>query len=359
MPEAPVAADVPARARAAERGRREPDGAGPPGRRRRAAAVPGGPPDRARPATSQSALRETREALAQPGDVTLFEPALRCGRPPRARRHPRAARRPLPDDRGEVVHQGEGLPRHRRRDPDVGRRAARASTSRASSSPTSTTVRLCGRRRLPRPLRVRRRHRRRRCRCRSRFRSGSTPRSATSPARCRTSPSARNAPIRSSASSSAFCAPEAPSIRSTCCPTARKLARQLRDDGYADLRDVPVDRLTRDDPPADLARHEQRRAELHPARGAKLAALPWPRYFVDFETVGPAVPMWPGTRPYQKIPMQWSCHRQDADGTLTQLPPFLDTYGDRSAPRVRRAASSPPSATTDRSSSTTRRSSAA
>jgi len=39
------------------------------------------------------------------------------------------------------------------------------------------------------------------------------------------------------------------------------------------------------------------------------------------------VPMWIGTRPYQKIPMQWSCHRQDADGKLTQLPPFLDVTG--------------------------------
>ena len=37
--------------------------------------------------------------------------------------------------------------------------------------------------------------------------------------------------------------------------------------------------------------------------------------------------MWKGTRPYQKVPMQWSCHRQDVDGTLTQLPPFLDTTG--------------------------------
>ncbi len=65
-----------------------------------------------------------------------------------------------------------------------------------------------------------------------------------------------------------------------------------------------------------------------PAAAAKLNALAWPRYFLDFETVGPAVPMWKGTRPYQKIPMQWSCHRQDADGTLTQLPPFLDTTGE-------------------------------
>ena len=39
------------------------------------------------------------------------------------------------------------------------------------------------------------------------------------------------------------------------------------------------------------------------------------------------MPLWPGTRPYEKIPMQWSCHRQDADGTLVHLPPFLDTSG--------------------------------
>jgi hypothetical protein len=30
--------------------------------------------------------------------------------------------------------------------------------------------------------------------------------------------------------------------------------------------------------------------------------------------------------------MQWSCHRQDADGTLTQLPPFLDTTGQDPRP---------------------------
>jgi hypothetical protein len=30
----------------------------------------------------------------------------------------------------------------------------------------------------------------------------------------------------------------------------------------------------------------------------------------------------------KKIPMQWSCHRQEADGTLTPLPPFLDMQGE-------------------------------
>jgi hypothetical protein len=37
---------------------------------------------------------------------------------------------------------------------------------------------------------------------------------------------------------------------------------------------------------------------------------------MDFETIGFAVPEWAGTRPYQQIPFQWSCHVEAADGTL-------------------------------------------
>jgi len=125
----------------------------------------------------------------------------------------------------------------------------------------------------------------------------------------------------------AFCAPEASEYPVELLPNSTKLARQLRGDGFADLRDVPSERLTREDHQRIWRATIDGQPALDPAAAAKLAALPWPRYFLDFETVGPAVPMWKGTRPYQKIPMQWSCHRQDADGTLTQLPPFLDTTG--------------------------------
>jgi len=31
-------------------------------------------------------------------------------------------------------------------------------------------------------------------------------------------------------------------------------------------------------------------------------------YFLDFETFYPAVPIYKGTRPYQRVPFQWSCH---------------------------------------------------
>ena len=125
----------------------------------------------------------------------------------------------------------------------------------------------------------------------------------------------------------AFCAPDSTEYPVELLPSSTKLARQLRGEGFADLRDVPPDRLSRDDHRRIWRATTGGQPELDPAAAATLNALPWPRYFLDFETVGPAVPMWKGTRPYQKIPMQWSCHRQDADGTLTQLPPFLDTTG--------------------------------
>ena len=49
-----------------------------------------------------------------------------------------------------------------------------------------------------------------------------------------------------------------------------------------------------------------------------LRKLDGPLLFLDFETVGPAVPLYDGTRPYQAIPFQYSLHRRESrDGALT------------------------------------------
>lgn len=59
-------------------------------------------------------------------------------------------------------------------------------------------------------------------------------------------------------------------------------------------------------------------------------ALAWPRYYLDFETVAPAVPIWPGTRPYATLPVQYSCHVESraADGTeILRHREFLDLSG--------------------------------
>jgi len=39
-----------------------------------------------------------------------------------------------------------------------------------------------------------------------------------------------------------------------------------------------------------------------------LSSLEYPLYYLDFETIGPAIPLFDGVRPYQNIPFQYSLH---------------------------------------------------
>ncbi len=63
------------------------------------------------------------------------------------------------------------------------------------------------------------------------------------------------------------------------------------------------------------------------ATAQALAAYKLPAYFLDFETIQFAVPIWKGTRPYQQIPFQFSVHRLSRTGKLDQQA-FLDVTGD-------------------------------
>ncbi len=54
------------------------------------------------------------------------------------------------------------------------------------------------------------------------------------------------------------------------------------------------------------------------AAATMLAAHKLPAYFLDFETIQFAVPIWKGTRPYQQIPFQFSLHRLSRTGKLEQ-----------------------------------------
>jgi hypothetical protein len=57
-----------------------------------------------------------------------------------------------------------------------------------------------------------------------------------------------------------------------------------------------------------------------------LAELPYPRLYLDFETVQFAVPVWAGTKPYQQLVFQWSLHVEREPGVLEHRA-FLDTSG--------------------------------
>lgn len=108
---------------------------------------------------------------------------------------------------------------------------------------------------------------------------------------------------------------------------AKALKQHIAANPALDLRDTPDELLT------DL----QRRVKTYSLSGelyfdadnaaAALKVHRLPAYFLDFETIQFAVPIWKGTRPYQQIPFQFSLHRLSRTGKL-ESQAFLDLSGN-------------------------------
>jgi hypothetical protein len=57
-----------------------------------------------------------------------------------------------------------------------------------------------------------------------------------------------------------------------------------------------------------------------------------PAFYLDFEAFLPALPLYPGTRPYQTIPFQWSLHRVDSGGAVSHQEFLADADSDPRRP---------------------------
>ncbi len=55
---------------------------------------------------------------------------------------------------------------------------------------------------------------------------------------------------------------------------------------------------------------------IGPGFRTALEGIRYPVHHLDFETIGPAIPLYPNTRPYQAIPFQWSNHIETGDGAV-------------------------------------------
>ncbi len=103
--------------------------------------------------------------------------------------------------------------------------------------------------------------------------------------------------------------------------------RELAEQGVIDLRNVPD----------DLLNARQQRIKMHTlsdtvffdaaGAAADLAVHSLPAYFLDFETIQFAVPIWKGTRPYQQNTFQFSLHILSSSGQLDHTE-FLDISGN-------------------------------
>ena len=96
----------------------------------------------------------------------------------------------------------------------------------------------------------------------------------------------------------------------------RRRAAALGADGVETIHDLPEDVSL----PRIAARQRRAvqsgRVVVEPGLGEALRAFSPPIAFLDFETVAPAIPLWPGCRPYEAVPAQFSCHVLGADGAL-------------------------------------------
>ena len=97
--------------------------------------------------------------------------------------------------------------------------------------------------------------------------------------------------------------------------------------GYEDIRDIPDGLLGDDTLQTRLNAYRTGEKLIPDELRNKLAQLKFPRYYLDFETIGFAVPKWSGTRPYEQLPFQWSCHIENKSMAVSHTG-FLDTSGN-------------------------------
>lgn len=102
--------------------------------------------------------------------------------------------------------------------------------------------------------------------------------------------------------------------------------QELLELGYEDALVVPEEYLNETQKRVQrISRTET--PELDPEAGRMLESLPYPRYYLDFETINFVVPRWPNTRPYGvQMTFQWSCHIEESPGNLRHEM-FLDVSG--------------------------------
>lgn len=96
-----------------------------------------------------------------------------------------------------------------------------------------------------------------------------------------------------------------------------RLVDDLIADGKVSLYDIPLDAITKTDGSIG-AQAERQRRQIHqtqlaqewfsPALSSLLNELPYPLYFIDFETATPTIPRYVGMRPFEIVAFQWSCH---------------------------------------------------
>jgi len=94
-----------------------------------------------------------------------------------------------------------------------------------------------------------------------------------------------------------------------CLYSGKKKAYELMESGILSIRDIKEGIELSDKQSIQVACHKNGTAHVD-KKGIKdfLSTLKYPLYFLDFETINPAIPEYDNSRPFEAVPFQYSLH---------------------------------------------------
>jgi hypothetical protein len=111
-----------------------------------------------------------------------------------------------------------------------------------------------------------------------------------------------------------------------CIPRLRASAmEQLQQMGIESIHDIPADFHLSEFQRRVCTAMQTGQPWFSEELKTEFESLSYPFYFMDFETVNPAIPRFPGMHPYDHLPFQWSVHMQKQPGAAPEHLEFLHT----------------------------------
>lgn len=113
---------------------------------------------------------------------------------------------------------------------------------------------------------------------------------------------------------------------------SKKKLASLVESKIFELEDVPEDLELSDIQVNQIAVHRKQKSMIDlEGISEEIKGLKFPLYFFDYETYAPAVPVFDGYRPYQRIPFQFSLHvLEKPDGNMTHIEYLHEELSDPS-----------------------------
>jgi hypothetical protein len=102
---------------------------------------------------------------------------------------------------------------------------------------------------------------------------------------------------------------------------------QLEEMGVESVHDIPADFELNEIQRRACTAVQTGQPWFSPELKVEFESLTYPLYFMDFETVNPAIPRFPGMHPYDHVPFQWSVHVQREPGAAAEHYEFLALDG--------------------------------